>query len=94
MALKILLCYLKQTKDCGLVLDPNYDVCKVDEYPDANFSGMYGHEKPNDIACVNICTSFIITFAYFLVLWVSKLQINNDLSTMESEIIGMYHCFT
>ena len=30
---------LKQTKDRGLVLNPNYGVWKVDVYPDANFLG-------------------------------------------------------
>ena len=35
--------YLKQTKDFGLVLNPNAHVCKLDTYPDANFFGMYGY---------------------------------------------------
>ena len=43
LALKRLACYLNQTKDCGLVLEPNSDVCKLEAYPDANFDGMYGN---------------------------------------------------
>ena len=35
--LNILARYLKQTKDHGLVLDPNSDVCKIDAYPYADF---------------------------------------------------------
>ena len=66
--LKRLVCYLKQTKNRGLVLDPNSDACKVESYLDANFSGMYGHEKPTNTACVKSCTGFIIMFADFPVL--------------------------
>ena len=62
LALKILEIYLKQTKDLGLVLNPNSYMCKVDSYPYANFSGMYGHEKPNGPSCVKIYTGFIIAF--------------------------------
>ena len=66
--------YLNQTKDIGLVLDPNYDVCKVDAYPDANFVEIYGHEKPADPAYVKSRTNFIFSFEYFPVLWFSKLH--------------------
>ena len=34
-SLKIFEGYLKNTQDCGLVLDPNYNIFKVDAYPDA-----------------------------------------------------------
>ena len=53
LILKILACYLKKTKNRGVVLNSNSDVCKVYAYPDANFSGMYEHEKPTDPACIN-----------------------------------------
>ena len=39
LALEILASYLKETTDRGLVLDTNYDVCKVDAKPDADFLG-------------------------------------------------------
>ena len=51
-SLKILTSYLNQTKDCGLALNPDSDVYKVDVYPDADFSGIYVHEKPTDLARV------------------------------------------
>ena len=89
LALKVLAHYLKQTKDLGLALDTNSHVCKMDTYPDDHFSGMYGHENPTDFACVQSRTVFFITFAYFPVLWVSKLQTETDLLTMEAEIIAM-----
>ena len=39
LALNILVNYLKQTKDQGSVLNPNYGVCKVYAYPDDYFEG-------------------------------------------------------
>ena len=73
LTLNRLVRYLKQIKDRGLVLNINYDVCKVDGYPDVYFSGMYGHEEPTDTACVKRRTVFIIKFVDYIVLWVSKL---------------------
>ena len=92
LALKIFVHQLKQTKYHGLLLNPYYYVCKVDACPPDNFSGMYVHEKPTDLAYVNISTGFIITFVDCYVLWDSKLQTENNLSTMEAEIILMDHC--
>ena len=76
--------YLMQTKDCGLVLDPNSDVCKVYAYPDADFSGIYGHEKPTDDACVKSRTVIIIVFADSTVLCISKLHTETALLTIEA----------
>ena len=82
LSLKILACYLKQTKDRGL--NPNSDVCKLYAYPDADFSGMYGHENHTDTVCVKTRTIFIIAFADFPVLWFPKLQTNTALLTMKA----------
>ena len=84
--------YLKQEKDRGLVLNPNYYGCKVDAYPYANFSGIYVHEKPTYPTCVKSHTGFIIMIADCTVLWVSKLQTETTLLTMEAEIIEIAHC--
>ena len=74
-----------------LIMDPNPDKFKVDCYPDADFAGMWGHEKPTDPACVKSRTGFCITFADCPVLWVSKLQTETALSTMEAEINALAH---
>ena len=57
------------------------------------FSGMYGHEKPTDPACVKSRTGFTITFADCEVQWISKpkLQTETALSTMEAEINALAH---
>ncbi len=44
-----------------MVMSSSTDICKIDAYPDADFAGMYGHEKPVDPSCVKSCTGFVIT---------------------------------
>ena len=48
LELKRLARYLNHTQERGLVLDPNYDIFKVDAYPDADFAVIYGHERHKD----------------------------------------------
>ena len=83
--------YLKATRDKGLILNPSKDL-KIDAYPDADFAGLYGHEKNNDPACAKSRTGFVITVADCPMVWVSKLQTETALSTMEAEIIALAHC--
>ena len=90
IALKRIGRYLKATRDKGLILDPCKEL-RIDSYPDADFAGMYGHEVITDPSCVKSRTGFIITVAHCPVLWVSKLQTETALSTMEAEIIALAH---
>jgi hypothetical protein len=92
LALKRIGCYLKQTSDHGMVMNPSSDVCKIDAYPDANFAGMYGHEDHTDPTCAKSRTRFIITFAECPVFWQSKLQTETALSMMEAKIIALSAC--
>ncbi len=82
LALKRIGCYLKQTSNRGMVMNPSSNVCKIDAYPDADFVGMYGHEDHTDPACAKSCTRFIITFAECPVFCQLKLQTETALSTM------------
>jgi hypothetical protein len=90
-ALKRLGRYLKATRDRGLILNPSSNTLKIDSYPDADFAGMYGHEKNTDPACVKSRTGYVINVADCPVLWQSKLQTETALSTMEAEIIALAH---
>jgi hypothetical protein len=92
LALKRIGCYLKQTPNRGMVMNPSSDVCEIDAYPDADFAGMYGHEEYTDPACAKSRTGFIITFADCPVFWQSKLQTEMALSTMEAKIIALAAC--
>jgi hypothetical protein len=83
--------YLKATRDKGLVLNPSRQL-NVDAYPDAEFARLYGHEKVTNLACTKSCTGFLLTVSDCLMVWVSKLQTETALSTMEAEIIALAHC--
>ncbi|KAL7465925.1 hypothetical protein ACHAXS_006230 [Conticribra weissflogii] len=90
-ALKRLGRYLKATRDRGLILDPQGSILKIDNYPDADFAGMFGYEKPTDPASAKSRTGYVITVAACPVLWQSKLQTETALSTMEAEIVALAH---
>lgn len=90
-ALKRIGRYLKATRGKGMILKPSGDILKIDDYPDADFAGMYGHEKVTDPSCVKSRTGFVITVANCPVHWQSKLQSETALSTMEAEIIALAH---
>ena len=84
LALNKLAQYLKNTQDRGIVLDPNYDIFKVDAYPNADFSEMNGHKRHDNTECAKSRTGFIIMFADFPVLWISKLKNETTLYKMET----------
>ena len=65
--------YLKATHDKGLILKSSGHL-KVDAYPNADFSGSYGHEKATDPVCAKSCTAFLISASDCLMMWVSKLD--------------------
>ena len=91
LALKRIGRYLKNTSERGMVIQPTREL-NVDAYPDADFAGMYGHEKPTDPACAKSRTGFVIMFARVPILWQSKLQSETALSTMEAEVIALAAC--
>ena len=90
-ALKRIGRYLKATRNKGLILKPT-GMLKVDAYPDADFAGLYGYEAVTDPACAKSRTGFLITVSDCPIVWVSKLQTETALSTMEAEIIALAHC--
>ena len=90
-ALKSIGRYLKATREKGLILNPLEEL-SVYAYPDADFAGLYGHEKSRDPSCAKSRTSFLINVANFPVHWMSKLQTETAFSTMEAEITVLAHC--
>ena len=65
---------------------------KVEAFPDADFAGLYGYEKSNDPTCAKSRTGFLLNVSDCPVLWISKLQRETALSTMEAEINALAHC--
>ncbi len=74
-----------------MVIKPTREL-DVDVYPDADFAGMYGHEKPTDPAYAKRHSGFIILFAGVPILWQSRLQTKTALSTMEAEVNALAGC--
>ena len=94
LALKRIGRYLKNTADRGMIIKPirDPDMLNIDAFPDADFAGMYGHEKPTDPACAKSRSGFVIVFAGVPILWHSRLQSETALSTMEAEINALAAC--
>ena len=90
-ALKRIGRYLKATRDRGLVMRPSGEL-KVDAYPDADFAGLYGHEKSSDPACAKSRAGFLINVANCPVIWISRLMRETALSTMEAEVNALSLC--
>ena len=80
--------YLKGTMDKGLIMSPS-DMPSVDCYPDADFAGLYGYEDVQDPHCARSRTGYVILAFSCPVLWVSRMQTELALSTMEAEYVAM-----
>ena len=63
----------------------------MDCYADADFAGLWGHEYPQYPICARSRTGFVANFANCLLLCMSKLQTDIDLSTLHYEYVALYH---
>ena len=88
VAVKRILRYLNGTTDKGMMLSPSSSL-QVDCYVDADFAGLWGVEHDQDPVSVKSRTGYLIMFMGCPLLWVSKLQTQIALSTMESEYIAL-----
>ena len=77
---------MKATKNIGLVINSLSEL-KIDCYPNADFSGIYGHKKTTYPACVKGITFYVIIVANYSVLYESILKSETSILTMEEEII-------
>ena len=82
--------YLQGTKDNGIVFNPSKKLV-VDCYAAADFAGLRGNENPQEPICARSRTGFVVTFANFTLLWVSKLQTEISVSTLHSEYVALPH---
>jgi hypothetical protein len=72
-----------------LYLRPQADDLHVDCYVDANFAGLFSTEDKQDPTSVKSQTGYMILFQGAPLLWVSKMQTQIALSTMEAEYIAL-----
>jgi hypothetical protein len=87
-AVKRVIRYLKGTKDKGIILNPNKDK-GIQCYVDADFAGGYSTETSEDPVSVFSRTGYVIYYYGCPVTWVSKLQAEISLSTVEAEYIAL-----
>jgi hypothetical protein len=87
-ALKPIGRYLLQTRDRGLLLNP-VDSFEIECFVDADFTGIWSYEDPNDHVCVLNRTGFVICIWGCPVSWITRLQTTIALSTMESEYVAL-----
>ena len=81
--------YLRDTKDEGIILDPNKDK-SFEVFADADFAGLWDKESAGeDVSTAKSRSGYILTFAGCPVLWASKLQTQIALSTTEAEYIAL-----
>ena len=82
--------YLQGTKNNVLVFNTSKKLV-MDCYADADFTGLQGNEDPQDPICDSIRNGFVVTFANFSLLWVSKLQTEIYLLTIHYEYLELSH---
>lgn len=88
VAVKQILRYLKGTSAKGMIFSPSGDF-EVNCYVDADFAGLWGVEYDQDATSVKSRTGFLIMFMDCPLMWVSKMQTQIALSTMEAEYIAL-----
>ena len=87
-ALKRIDRYLIRTKDKGLNFIPDENL-KLECYVDSDFAGLWPFENSQNPICTRSRTGYVLKFAGAPVLWKSKLQTENVLSTMEAEYVAL-----
>jgi hypothetical protein len=60
---------------------------KLDCYPNTDFAGLWNRDNKYDTHCVRSRTGYVICLSDCPVLWISKLQTEIALSTMEAEYV-------
>ncbi len=83
--------YLIGTKNKGMIIKPMATI-RIDAYPNADFTSLYGYKDNNDPVCVHSRTGHYISVAGCPIYRSSKLQTKTATSTMEAEIIALGSC--
>ena len=87
-AVKHILRYLKGTNDKGMIIKPN-DIQELNCYVDSDFAGAYAVYPDQDPNSIKSRTGYVILYQGCPLLWVSKMQTQCALSTMESEYLAL-----
>jgi hypothetical protein len=85
-AIKRILHYLVATRGKGFKFIPNLED-GLDCYVDADLAGLWGHEDNQDPVSVHSRTRFTLTLLGCPILWSSKLQTDQTLSSTAAEYV-------
>jgi hypothetical protein len=88
LVVKRILRYLQGAKQGGAMFKPDKS-WKVDCYVDSDFAGLNKAEHDQDPVSAKSRTRYVIKFCNVPILWVSKMQTQIALSTMEAEYIAL-----
>ena len=80
--------YITVTEDNSLIIE-HYHNQQVNCYIVTECYGLWGIDEDQNPICVKSCAGFIIMFIICLLIWFSKLQSKNFLTTMEAEYIAL-----
>ena len=80
--------YLKGTADQGLIMKPSGDLT-VDCYVDADFAGNWSVEDKQDPVSVKSRSGYVLMISDCPLHWVSKMQSEIAVSTLEAEYIAL-----
>lgn len=89
-AVKRIIRYLVGTSDRGLKFTPDLKE-GLNAYVDADFCGLYGYEDDQDPVSVRSRTGFTLTLFGCPIVWSSKLQDAQTLSSTASEYVAFSH---
>ena len=84
IGIKHILRYFHEIRTKGMYIKPSQNL-QVDCYVDADFTGLWGVEHYQDPTYIKSRTGYLVEFTSCPLVWVSKLQTQIALSTMESE---------
>ena len=68
---------------------PNRENLKPDLFAHADFAGLYATEDKADPTGVKSRSRILLNFGDITIFWISKLQTEIDLSTLEAEYINL-----
>ena len=88
IAIKRIVRYLIETKDCELVFKPSLD-WKADCYLDADFCGLWGSEGPNYSNVTKSRTGYVVLLAGCPLSWKSFLQTETSVSMIMAEYMAL-----
>ena len=89
MGIKNVARYLKGAEKKNIILTPDSNMLRLDLFTDADFSGLFTSKDKHDPVSVKFRTGILFNFRGANIYWISKLQSEIAMSTLEAEYIAL-----